>query len=130
MNQMESRNEIVWADSLPWGLPDVRPTVSVHGDTIQRCIKDCTCWLTKRRRGQKPDFCPRHDISVSSAPTYIFRERIRNIIVGREMFHRIANKKNKVESGRLGYETSEDALTWNVFLGLYALKGLKQVCEK
>jgi hypothetical protein len=33
---------------------------------------------------------------------------------------------SKVESWRLGFETSEDALSWNVFVSLYALRGLTE----
>lgn len=35
----------------------------------------------------------------------------------------------KVEKWRLGFETSEDALSWNVFVSLYALKGLAEAFE-
>jgi hypothetical protein len=34
-----------------------------------------------------------------------------------------------MENWRLGFETSEDALSWNVFVGLYALGGLAQAFQ-
>ena len=63
---------------------------------------------------------------MSTKPTYIYRDPERNFIVGKDIPTRIA----KVENWRLGFETSEDALSWNVFVGLYALKGLAEAFEK
>jgi len=37
---------------------------------------------------------------------------------------------SKVENWRLGFETSEDAVSWNVFVSLYALGGLAEAFEK
>lgn len=62
---------------------------------------------------------------MSTKPTYIYRETERNFIVGKDIPSRIA----KVENWRLGFETNEDALSWNVFVGFYALKGLAKAFE-
>jgi hypothetical protein len=63
---------------------------------------------------------------MSAKPTYFDKDAGRNFIVGNEMLKCIS----KVESWRLGFETSEDALSWNVFVGLYALGGLGEAFEK
>ena len=55
-------------------------------------------------------------ISVSTKPTYIYEDKKSNFIVGRDILRQVS----KVESWRLGFETSEDAVSWNVFVGLYA----------
>ena len=64
---------------------------------------------------------------MSAKPTYVFQDRKRNFIIGRDLPERLP----KVEKWRLGNnETSEDALSWNGFAGLYALNGLRQAFEK
>jgi hypothetical protein len=50
----------------------------------------------------------------------------RNFIVGKDIPARLA----KVENWRLGFETSEDALSWNVFVALLALKGLAEAFKE
>jgi hypothetical protein len=62
---------------------------------------------------------------MSAKPTYIYRDVERNFIVAQE----IPRSISKVEKWRLGFETSEDALSWNVFVGLYALKALAETFE-
>jgi len=62
---------------------------------------------------------------MSTKPTYIYRNAERNFIIGRGILPSVS----KVERWRLGFETSEDALIWNVFVGLYALKGLTETFE-
>jgi len=59
---------------------------------------------------------------VSKKPTYIYQDAQRNFIIGKDIARRIS----KVEKWRLGFETSEDALSWNVFVGLFALEGLAE----
>jgi hypothetical protein len=94
----------------------------LRGEDVECCIQGCERLLTRRRRGQKPCFCPEHGISVSTTPTYIFQDAKRNFIIGKDIPNRLA----KTENWRLGNETSEDALSWNVFVGLYALDGLTE----
>ena len=62
---------------------------------------------------------------MSTKPTYIYRDAERNFIIGRDILKSVS----KVERWRLGFETCEDALSWNVFVGLYALKSLAEVFE-
>lgn len=94
---------------------------------IRCCVRSCDHWLAKRRRAKIRDdaFCSAHNISVSTKPTYVYRDRRRNFIVGLELLASL----HKVESWRLGHETSEDALSWNVFVALSRLGGLRSVFE-
>ena len=83
--------------------------------------------MRRAHRGSRMDaacFCPDHRIRVSpsrSRPTYVFQEASRNCIVDRGLLHLVT----KTESWRLGNETSEDALSWNVFVGLKRLGRLR-----
>ncbi len=63
---------------------------------------------------------------MSSAPTYVLANATDNLIVGREYYRRL---EHKVDGRRLTHETSEDAVSWNVFVGLFALGGLAQAYE-
>ena len=78
-----------------------------------------------KRRSRIP-VCVEHGIRLH-AGTFVYwngvenevRARLRNIQVRPDLARKfVAGKTGKVESGRLGYEMSEDALSWNVFVGL------------
>jgi hypothetical protein len=133
---MRNETKFSWSSEIPYGTSEIEEDAAsrystaradslLHGESVRCCIRDCTELLPKRHRGQKPCFCQRHGISMSTKPTYIYRNPERNFIIGNDIPTRIA----KVEKWRLGFETSEDALSWNVFVGLYALKGLAEVFE-
>jgi hypothetical protein len=133
---MQKQIELLWSQ-IPYGLAELKTDAPLRysvaaadsllrGKDIQCCISECEEILPRRRRGQKSRFCPTHGISVSVKPTYVYQDSGRNFIVGNEVRKRI----HKVESWRLGFETSEDALSWNVFVGLYALGGLAEALEK
>jgi len=88
--------------------PGLRPD---DGEGSSREQAGCAC------------FCPEHHIRVSpSRPTYVYDRRERNLIVDHQLFRSV----KKVESWRLPNETSEDALTWNVFVGLSRLGRLRE----
>jgi hypothetical protein len=54
-------------------------------------------------------------VSFRAAPTYVLEEPLDNVIAGRELItEAVAGKWHHGEAGRLGNETSEGALTWNV----------------
>jgi hypothetical protein len=63
---------------------------------------------------------------MSKKPTYVYEKPQRNFVIGND----IPAQLSKVEKWRLGFETSEDALSWNVFIGLFVLEGLKEVFEQ
>ncbi len=98
-----------------------------RGGEVRCCIRGCDQWIPKRSRGLPVAYCPSHGISVSTSPTYVYRDWERNFILHRDMIR--ALKKQKVESWRLGNETSEDAVSWNLFMGLAELGGLNEAFE-
>lgn len=124
-----------WTGTQPFGLneleedaasrytPNARDSL-IRTDTIRCCVRGCNQWLAKRKRGQRDPniYCPVHDISVSTSPTYVYRDDRRNFIIDIDILNRV--KPLKVESWRLGNERSEDAVSWNVFRGLSGLRGL------
>jgi hypothetical protein len=101
----------------------------IHGNQIRCCVRDCPRWLARRRRRVRdPDiYCPDHGISVSYSPTYVYRDYRRNFIVAIPQLERVA--RLKYEKHRLGYERSEDAVSWNVFVALAELGGLIDVFQ-
>jgi len=132
---MENVARLSWSE-IPYGTSDLKKNAAtrystlsedplLHDEHLYCCIDGCEELLARRHRGRNPSFCPKHGISMSAAPTYIYHNAERNFIIGKEIPERIS----KVEKWRLGYETSEDALSWNVFVGLYALKGLPEAFE-
>lgn len=132
---MRDAAESSWSE-IPYGISDLKKDAALrysssgresllHGEHLQCCIRDCGKWLARRRRGETPCFCPKHGISMSAKPTYIYRDAKRNFIIGQDFMRNVS----KVERWRLGFETSEDALSWNVFVGLRALGGLAEAFE-
>src|SRR5882724_2790961 len=127
---------VSWTPNPPFGLSDLEENAAdryslrateplLRADQVRCCIQGCKNWLARRRRtGNREDaYCPTHGISVSTSPTYVYQIRARNFIVGQELLAVI----HKVERWRLGNECSEDALTWNVFLGLSRLGALSSL---
>jgi hypothetical protein len=126
----------IWTDRQPLGLAELELNAArryrrgthnslIRDDRIRCCVRDCQKWLAKRRRGgiDPKAFCPIHHISVSTSPTYVYEDYRQNFIIDVPLLEHV--KKLKVESGRLGNERSEDAVSWNVFVGLTGLNGLK-----
>jgi hypothetical protein len=83
---------------------------------VRCCIRACRTWLPCRTRKNPPRFCPDHGISISTSPTYVYKDWQRNFLLRHDLI--AAVKEHKVESWRLGSESSEDALSWNIFVGL------------
>ena len=95
----------------------------------------------KRRDGTDESrllpWCPDHGIRIHSG-TFVYWNghdnqedaRLRNFIVRSDLVRTLAlGKGMKVESHRLGYEMSEDALSWNVFVSLSIAGKLRQTAE-
>ena len=124
-------------ESDPFGLDDLEPGAAEGykspGSPLRRysevrcCVRACRTWLPLRTRKVPPKFCPDHGISVSTSPTYVYRDWRRNFLLRHDLMAEV--KKRKVESWRLGNESSEDALSWNVFVGLAHLGGLAEAFE-
>jgi hypothetical protein len=126
---------LLWASDLPFGIKQLKrdaatrykPRASdplIGDDWIACCIKGCEEHLGKRKRGQKDDYCSRHSISISSSPAYVYKQLTDNLIVGREAYRQITEK---VDPRRLNSESSEDSVSWNVFVSLLAIGGLGAV---
>jgi hypothetical protein len=78
-------------------------------------------------------FCPKHGIRLHSN-TFVYwngidhqdEARLRNFRVRADLAREIAlGSGQKAESHRLGYEMSEDALSWNVFVSLAEARKLR-----
>jgi hypothetical protein len=127
--------KLCWTKSQPLGVGDLEPHAATRyrrrasqpltgPNGVRCCRRDCTHWLAKRKKGRGDDamFCREHGITVSLKPTYIYRDYRNNFIVNVPLLEEV--KKLKVESWRLGYERSEDAVSWNVFVSLAGLGSL------
>jgi hypothetical protein len=136
MSKMQDGIHLTWSE-LPYGTREIKQGAALRytkamaetllcGELLHCCVLDCDELLSRRKRGKKSTFCSKHGVSISTKPTYIYENPARNFIVAKELLKRIS----KVETWRLGFETSEDALSWNVFVGLYGLGGLAEVFEK
>lgn len=124
-----------WSGTQPIGWNDIEDDAAhrytlgatnslLQPNAIRCCVRGCNHWLAKRRRGPSDPntFCPDHGISVSTSPTYVYRDYRRNFIIDLDILDRV--KTLKVESWRLGNERSEDAVSWNVFMALAGMTGL------
>lgn len=107
----------------------------------ERCpVRNCSASLLPAPYGAKGrtiPWCPAHGIRLHSN-TYVYwngpgrdvEARLRNFIVRHDLVRRIALTAGmKAESHRLGYEMSEDALTWNVFVSLQEAGRLRDATE-
>ena len=104
--------------------------------------KGCSATLSSApsQWGDMP-FCSEHGIRVHwSSPTFVYYNgddaaakrvaSLRNIRVESDFFAtNIFNNPNKAESHRFASENSEDALTWNVFVGILARRQLHKLYE-
>jgi hypothetical protein len=110
---------------LPYGVPDLDPSVVVHPDDPDRVrcyVRGCQHFLRRPTRHARGEVCPDHGIYCHYSrygATYSYRDVRRNIIASPDLFaQRIVGHSFKYESHRLGSENSEDALSWNVFRSL------------
>jgi hypothetical protein len=109
-------------------------------------VADCSAKLIDIPYGRKSDsagnpktkpWCPDHGIRLHSG-TFVYwngsgtqnSSRLRNFIVERRIGQEVALQTGaKAESHRLGYEMSEDALSWNVFVSLAVAGRLKDAAQ-
>ena len=90
----------------------------------------------KPARSSKP-WCPVHGIRLH-AGTFVYwngpgqedESRLRNFIVEQDLARTLALQSGmKAETHRLGYEMSEDALSWNVFVSLQVAGKLRDAAQ-
>jgi hypothetical protein len=105
-------------DSIIFGTDDLDPKTVVHDGPPKRIrcfVRGCNRLLEPARYSKGPT-CPEHGIRCNLTGTFSYGDPTQNIMVDREIFgNRIIGNPDKFESGRLGSEKSEDALSWNVF---------------
>jgi hypothetical protein len=101
-------------------------------------IKDCTNPLATApyRKIYKLPYCVRHGIRIhKNSPTFVYfngdreedyiKARLRNFIFHKQYVEKhIFQSPAKAEKWRLGYENSEDAVSWNVFVGIMRAEAL------
>ena len=121
----------------PFGYADFDVTRLDEAPTTKCPVRGCSATLVKLPYGKQQDrdgkykertklWCPEHGIRLHSG-TFVYwngqgledEARLRNFIVRPDLVSAIALPKGmKAEAHRLGYEMSEDALSWNVFVSL------------
>jgi hypothetical protein len=115
---------------LPYGVNDIK-----SAKDLDHCcpIKGCDTWIDEYPSREKPrnspsNYCQKHKI-YCRRKTYIYEEKLDNLTVDidlfKDIFEKQGNKKYDIE--RIGYEKSEDALTWNVFVTLKNAGELKAI---
>jgi hypothetical protein len=119
------------------------PDRAVQWPPSQCPVRGCSADLVpvlfgKTKKGPRYlQYCPEHALRLHTR-TFAYwngtgREdeaRLRNFIVRPTLAHSIAlGKGMKAESHRLGYEMSEDALSWNVFVSLAEAGRLRVATE-
>jgi hypothetical protein len=143
-------SELANSRTRPLGYADF-DLARVAAISTSKCpMRDCSATLVNLAYGKQFDrqgepkartmpWCPDHGIRLHSG-TFVYwngddrREdsRLRNFIVEQHLATEIALKPGpglKAESHRLGYEMSEDALSWNVFVSLAVAGQLKNAAE-
>jgi hypothetical protein len=110
-----------------FGYEDFDPSLITSPYPTDCPIKDCSTPLISIPCGKGScPFCPRHGLRLHSN-TFVYwnglerkdEARLRNFWIRQDLAKEIAlDSVGKAEVHRLGFEMSEDALTWNVFVGL------------
>ena len=108
---------------LPYGIDDLDPKVVVDPDDRNRVrcyVRGCQNYVRRPtgRKAESGEPCPDHGIYCrhSKDATYVYEDACRNIIASADLFReRMLRHPFKFDSDVLGYEKSEDALSWNVF---------------
>ncbi|MGA2916057.1 MAG: hypothetical protein ABSE89_08550 [Sedimentisphaerales bacterium] len=117
---------------LPYGISDLKPAK----DLDYCCpIKDCKTPITKYPSKKEPrdcesNYCEEHRIYCRKN-TYIYEEKTDNLITDIDLFKTIFDNPGNVkfDTKRIGYENSEDALSWNVFATLKKANELKNIAS-
>lgn len=119
---------------LPFGISDIKNPKDRNGYCpIIGCDTKVKEYPSRTQKNDSElNFCQKHGIFCRKS-TYIYREKTENLIIDKDTFETTFNKKQenkKYDTERIGYENSEDALTWNVFISLKQTKQLKKIFSK
>jgi hypothetical protein len=120
-----------------FGHEDFDPT-RIEGRVNHCPVRGCNSTLQEvdHNKSRVP-WCQDHGIRLHSN-TFVYWNgperndvaRLRNFAFAPDLARAIALPKGKkVESHRLGYEMSEDALSWNVFVGLAMARKLREAAQ-
>jgi len=119
---------------MPFGTGDLDPEVQVvsRRPLRVRCyVRGCGEILTAPSKQHRGDVCPIHGIRchlTAAGPTYSYADPRRNLIVDPDVFtSRVLRHPFKFDCRWIGYEKSEDALTWNAFRSLQVAGRLRDV---
>jgi hypothetical protein len=119
---------------------DFDPVRAGQAPPTQCPVKACSAALVDVWYGEQKDgvrtmpWCPEHGLRLHSK-TFVYWNgpgrhddaRLRSFVVSRDLARAVAlGKGMKAESQRLGYEMSEDALSWNVFESLAVAGKLRE----
>jgi hypothetical protein len=124
--------------NLRFGYEDFDPA-RLDGNYDRRCpVRGCEAKPNTAPYGRREmPWCSEHGIRLHTS-TFVYwngsdqrdESRLRNFVVGQDLVRAIALPKGmKAESHRLGYEMSEDALSWNVFVSLAMAGRLREAAE-
>lgn len=126
-----------------FGHEDFDPVRAEQNPPTQCPVRGCPTalvdvWYGDQKDGAKTmPWCPEHGIRLHTK-TFVYwngpgrqdEARLRSFIVNRDLARAVAlGKGMKAESHRLGYEMSEDALSWNVFESLAVAGKLRQAAR-
>ena len=120
---------------LPYGIDDLDPKVVIDPDNRNRVrcyVRGCQNYVRRPtgRKAESGEPCPDHGIycRYSKDATYVYEDACRNIIASADLFgERVVKHPFKFDSDVLGYEKSEDALSWNVFRSIQESGRLAQL---
>jgi len=121
-----SHRKFEFSDDHPLGIADLRSRSEIEkidAEHVRCYVRGCDQRLRVHRRDSPGDYCRQHDVRCylsTAGPTFEYRDPEQNLIIGREEFTTYVRRNPfKYESHRFGLERSEDALSWNFFLGLW-----------
>ncbi len=113
--------------------------VAEHPPKSCPVAKCSTALKTVPYRKKSLPYCPEHGLQLHQGTFVYFngaekeaerRARLRNFTVAQDwVIAHVLDSEKKAETHRLGYEMSEDALSWNVFVSLLKAGHLRTAAE-
>ena len=101
-----------------FGITNLKPSISVTSSHVECPVKGCTTTVSRQRVSFKREwefFCPQHKIYISPS-SFEYQKETDNLLWTDSSDMALLNEIKKVKrESRIWRETSEDAITWNVF---------------
>jgi hypothetical protein len=120
---------VMEAPRMPYGGPELEAFVQRRPSGLVKCVvRGCRQWLVPpTRQSGSGQACPEHGI-VIHATTFRYADASDNIVTARDYFREhVLGHRFKFDRSRFGHESSEDAVTWNVFVSLMQASLLKEL---